>query len=84
MQVKEANIRLKKQKTDLAETQQNLQQGPNQQFAFKQKKTDPLVLIDDATADRTSRTNSEAYRTMGSQIRLNAPKPIGRRFTVQI
>ena len=45
--------------------------------------TGSLVFIDDVTADRSSRMNSEAYSaTLSAQIQLNAAKLIGQCFTV--
>lgn len=39
----------------------------------------PLVFIDDVTADRSSRTNSEVYRTiLSAQIQTNTVKLIGQ------
>ncbi|MCJ8732436.1 hypothetical protein PDJAM_G00211380 [Pangasius djambal] len=46
--------------------------------------TGSLVFIDDVTADRSSKMNSEVYRaTHSAHIQPNATKLIGRRFTVQ-
>uniref|UniRef100_A0A3B5Q0B9 Transposase n=2 Tax=Xiphophorus maculatus TaxID=8083 RepID=A0A3B5Q0B9_XIPMA len=47
--------------------------------------TGSLVFIDDITADKSSRMNSEVYRDiLSAQIQPNAAKLIGRRFTVQM
>ena len=47
--------------------------------------TGSLVFIDDVTAVRSSKMNSEVYRAiLSSHIQPNATKLIGRRFTVQV
>lgn len=47
--------------------------------------TGPLVFIDDATADGSSRMNCEVHRAeLSAQIQSDHTKPIGRRFTVQM
>ena len=47
--------------------------------------TESLVFIDDVTADRSSRVNSEVYRAiLSAQIQSYAAKLIGRFFTVQM
>ena len=47
--------------------------------------TGSLVFIDDVTADRSSKMNSEVYRAiLSAHIQPNATKLIGRRFTVQV
>ena len=44
-----------------------------------------LVFIDDVTADRSSKMNSEAYGAiLSAHIQPNATKLIGCRFTVQV
>ena len=44
-----------------------------------------MVFIDDVTADRSSRMNSEVYRALlSAQIQQNAAKLIGQCFTVQM
>ena len=47
--------------------------------------TGSLVFIDDVTADKSSRMNSEVFRAiLSAQIQPNASELIGRRFTVQM
>ncbi|MCJ8739407.1 hypothetical protein PDJAM_G00046810 [Pangasius djambal] len=47
--------------------------------------TGSLVFIDDVTADRSSKMNSEVSRALlSAHIQPNATKLIGRRFTVQV
>uniref|UniRef100_A0A673YSH1 Tc1-like transposase DDE domain-containing protein n=1 Tax=Salmo trutta TaxID=8032 RepID=A0A673YSH1_SALTR len=47
--------------------------------------TGSLVFIDDVTADKSSRMNSEVFRAiLFAQIQPNTSKLIGRRFTVQM
>ena len=47
--------------------------------------TGSLVFIDDVTADKSSRMNSEVFRAiLSAHIQPNASEPIGRRFTVQM
>ena len=47
--------------------------------------TGTLVFIDDVTADKSSRINSEVFRAISSaHIQPNASELIGRRFTVQM
>ena len=47
--------------------------------------TGSLVFIDDVTADRSSKMNSEVYRAiLSAHIQPNATKLIGHRFTVQV
>ena len=47
--------------------------------------TGSLVFIDDVTADKSSRMNSEVFRTiLSAHIQPNASELIGRRFTVQM
>ncbi len=44
-----------------------------------------LVFIDDVTADKSSRMNSEVFRAiLSAHIQPNASELIGRRFTVQM
>ena len=45
----------------------------------------PFVFIDDVTADKSSRINSEVFRAiLSAHIQPNALELIARRFTVQI
>src|SRR4029434_10164871 len=47
--------------------------------------TGSLVFIDDVTADKSSRMNSEVFRAiLSAQIQPNASELIGQRFTVQM
>ncbi len=47
--------------------------------------TGSLVFIDDVTADKSSRMNSEVFRAiLSAHIQPNASELIGRRFTVQM
>ena len=47
--------------------------------------TGSLVFIDDVTADKSSRMNSEVFRAiLSAHIQSNASELIGRRFTVQM
>uniref|UniRef100_A0A8C5LTA8 Transposase n=1 Tax=Leptobrachium leishanense TaxID=445787 RepID=A0A8C5LTA8_9ANUR len=47
--------------------------------------TGSLVFIDDVTADKSSRMNSEVFRAiLSAHIQPNAAELIGRRFTVQM
>ena len=47
--------------------------------------TGSLVFIDDVTADKSSRMNSEVFRAIiSAHIQPNAAELIGRRFTVQM
>lgn len=47
--------------------------------------TGSLVFIDDVTAEKSSRMNSEVFRAiLSAQIQPNASKLIGRSFTVQV
>uniref|UniRef100_A0A8C5Q3N9 Transposase n=1 Tax=Leptobrachium leishanense TaxID=445787 RepID=A0A8C5Q3N9_9ANUR len=47
--------------------------------------TGSLVFIDDVTADKSSRMNSEVFQTiLSAHIQPNAAELIGRRFTVQM
>ncbi len=47
--------------------------------------TGSLVFIDDVTADKSSRMNSEVFRViLSAHIQPNASELIGRRFTVQM
>ena len=47
--------------------------------------TGSLVFIDDVTADKSSRMNSEVFRAiLSADIQPNASELIGRRFTVQM
>ena len=44
-----------------------------------------LVFIDDVTADKSNRMNSEVFRAiLSAHIQPNAAKLIGRHFTVQM
>lgn len=45
--------------------------------------TGSLTFIDDRSPDRSSRMNCDMYR-FSAQIQLNAGKPIGQRFKVQM
>ena len=47
--------------------------------------TGSLVFIDDVTADKSSRMNSEVFQAiLSAHIQPNASELIGRRFTVQM
>ena len=47
--------------------------------------TGSFVFIDDVTADKSSRMNSEAFQAiLSAHIQTNASELIGRRFTVQM
>ena len=47
--------------------------------------TGSLIFIDDVTADKSSRMNSEVFRAiLSAHIQPNASKLIGRRFTMQM
>lgn len=45
--------------------------------------TGSLTFIDDRSPDRSSRMNCDMYR-FSAQIQLNAGKPIGQHFKVQM
>ncbi len=76
LSVKQAIIRLKKQNKPIREKAKTLGVA---------KTTVWNILIDDVTADKSSRMNSEVFRAiLSAHIQPNASVLIGRRFTVQM